>query len=206
MKLHHVPGSRSCRVRWLLEELGVDVESERYRLGDEALRSEAYRALNPLGRVPTLEDGDVVLYESGAIVQYLLEKFGDGRLEPAIGSPSRARYLQWFHFAEATLMPPMGVIMGNRFVLREADRSEKALRIARRQLAKALDVLGPAVEGVRYLVDDTFSAADIMMGYSVTLVASVGELPDEPASVRAWLSGLAERPAYRTTFAGGFEG
>lgn len=206
MKLHHVPGSRSCRVRWLLDELGVDVDIKSYRLMDPALKAPEYLALNPLAHVPTFEDGDVVLYESGAIVQYLLEKLGDGRLEPEVGSASRALYLQWFYFAEATLMPPMGVIMGNRFVLREEDRSENALRVARKQLANALAAVGPAVDGVRYLVDDRFSAADIMMGYSLTLLASVGELPEEPKSLGVWLAGLAERPAYQRTFAGGFDG
>ncbi|MAG34207.1 MAG: glutathione S-transferase [Deltaproteobacteria bacterium] len=206
MKLHHVPGSRSSRVRWLLEELGVDCQIEGYKLGDPALKSSTYLAKNPLGRVPTFEDGDTVFYESGAIVQYLLERFGDGRLEPPVGGESRALYLQWFHFAEATLMPPMGVIMGNRFVLREEDRSQKALRIARIQLGKALGVIGSALDDAEYLVDDRFSAADIMTGYSATLLKSVGELPDEPKSVHAWLARLAQRPAYQVAFAGGFGG
>ncbi len=204
MKLHHVPGSRSCRVLWLLEELGLPCEIEQKALADGSLRAPEYLAKNPLGRVPTLEDDGVVFYESGAILQYLLERYGEGRLAPAIGSPSRPIFLQWFHWGEATLMPPMASIMANRFVLKEADRSEVALGIARRQLAKALAVLGEAVDGKRFLVDDEFSAADIMVGYGLTLAKNVGELPEEPQSVPAWLAGLAERPAYQRAFGGGF--
>ena len=84
MLLYHVPGSRSCRVRWLLEELGVDYTLESLSITDGSLRTDEYRALNPLGRVPTLEDGGVAFYESGAILQYLLENYADGNLAPPI--------------------------------------------------------------------------------------------------------------------------
>lgn len=204
LKVHHLPASRSCRVVWLLEELGLPYEIDAKSLSDGSLRTDAYRAKNPLGRVPTLEDEGTVFYESGAILQYVLERYGEGRLEPEITSPARALYLQWFHWAEATLMPPIVLINGNRFVLKEADRSEAALRVARRQLAKALAVLDGAVAGKKFLVDDQLSAADIMAGYAVTNAKMVGELPDEPEAVHAWLDGLAARPAYQRAFAGGF--
>jgi glutathione S-transferase len=204
MKLHHVPGSRSCRVRWLLEELGIEYTLETKALADGSLRSEAYLAKNPLGRVPTLEDQGVVFYESGAIVQYVLERYGDGRLAPPVDSASRGIFLQWFHWAEATMMPPMGAIMGNRFVLKEEDRSEAALSVARRQLSRIFAVLGDAVDGKAFLVDGEFSAADIMAGYGVTLAKMVGELPEKPNAVHVWLEGLAARPAYQRAFEGGF--
>lgn len=204
MKLHHIPGSRSCRVVWLLEELGVPYELAPMSLRDGSLRAPEYRAKNPLGRVPTLEDEGVVFYESGAILQYLLERYGEGRLEPATQSPSRPIFLQWFHWAEATLLPPIVLINGNRFVLKEEDRSDAALRVARRQLAKILAVLDDAVRDKQFLVDDELTAADIMAGYGVTLAKLVGELPDEPTAVHAWLEGLAARPAYKRAFDGGF--
>ena len=204
LKLHHVPGSRSCRVRWLLEELGIEYELDQKALADGSLRSAEYLSINPLGLVPTLEDAGVAFYESGAIVQYILERYAEGRLAPSIDSPSRPIFLQWFHWAEATLMPPMGTIMANRFVLKEEDRSEAALSVGRRQLARALRVLGSAVEGKEFLVDDEFSAADIMAAYSLTLAQLVGELPAEPKSIHVWLAGLAARPAYKISFEGGF--
>lgn len=97
-----------------------------------------------------------------------------------------------------------GVDHGESIRPEEADRSEAALGVARRQLAKALGILGKAVDGKRFLVDNEFSAADIMVGYGLTLAKTVGELPEEPPSVPIWLAGLAERPAYQRAFDGGF--
>ena len=98
MKLYHLPGSRSCRVLWLIFELGLECEIEKMSLADGSLRTDSYRELNPLGKAPTLDDDGVVLYESGAIVEYLLERYGAGRLAPAVGSADRAQYLQWLHW------------------------------------------------------------------------------------------------------------
>lgn len=207
MKLHHVPGSRSCRVIWLLEELGgIDYEVESYRLGDPRLRSPVYRAMNPGGKVPTLEDGGVAIHESGAIVQYLLERHGRGRLEPAVGSPARGPFLQWMHWSEASLMPPLGQINAHKFVLREADRIPAALELARRQFAKLLAQLGDALAGVDYLVENRFTAADLMAGYGIALAGMVGELPPGPSALHAWFERLSARPAFERAFRGGFGG
>ncbi len=206
MKLYHVPGSRSARVRWLLLELGVEHEVALLSATDGSQRSPEYLALNPLGRVPTLEDDGVAFYESGAIVQYLLERYGAGRFEPPVGSLFRPRYLQWFHWGEATLLPPIVIMNSHRFVLREKDRSEKAVDVARRQLARILAVVEGEVEGRACLVGDAFSAADIMVGYGLTLAKLVGELPADFPAVQAYLDGLARRPAYEEALRGGFGG
>jgi glutathione S-transferase len=207
MKLHHVPGSRSCRVIWLLEELGgVDYAVETYRLGDSRLRAPAYRSINPAGKVPTLEDEGVAFFESGAIVQYLLERHGRGRLEPAPGSPARGPFLQWMHWSEASLLPPLGQINAHKFVLREADRIPQALDLARRQLAKVLAQLADALVDRDYLVEDRFTAADLMAGYGVALARLVGELPEGEGALHAWFHRLAARPAYERAFRGGFGG
>lgn len=207
MKIHHVPGSRSCRVLWLLEELGgLDYEIVSYRLGDPRLRSPEYRALNPAGKVPTFEDRGVAFYESGAIVQYLLERHGKGRFEPAPDSLARGPFLQWMHWSEATLMPPLGQINAHKFVLREADRIPQALDLARRQFSKALGQLGQALEQANYLVENRFTAADLMASYGVALARMVGELPELPGGAQAWFARLSERPAFERAFAGGFGG
>jgi glutathione S-transferase len=205
MKLHHVQGSRSCRVRWLLEELGLDYALETYSLADGTLKGAAYRAKNPLGLVPTLEDGGVVLFESGAILQYLLERYGEGRLEPEIGTPERARYLQWFHWGEATMMPPLGDIMRQRFLLPEEKRSEAGLEDARKRLSKCLGALAAEVEEGGFVAGSEFSAADIMMAYGPHLARMVGELPDEPKAVHDYLARVGARPAFERAFGpGGF--
>jgi len=207
MKLHHVPGSRSCRVIWLLEELGgIDYQVETYRLGDPRLRAPGYLALNPGAKVPTLEDEGVAFHESGAIVQYLLERHGRGRLEPAIGAPARGPFLQWMHWSEASLMPPLGQINAHKFVLRETDRIPAALALARRQFAKVLAQLDQALQRADYLVEGRFTAADLMAGYSISLARMVGELPDPPAAIDAWFARLSARLAYARAFAGGFGG
>jgi glutathione S-transferase len=100
--LYHSPRTRSLRVLWLLEELGVPYELRSMTFTPDVLQSADYLRLSPLGKVPALEDGDVRLFESGAIVEYLVERYDDGRLAPAIGTPARAAYLQWIHFAEGT--------------------------------------------------------------------------------------------------------
>ncbi len=207
MKVHHVPGSRSCRVLWLLEELGdVPYEVETYRLGDPRLRAPAYRAIHPAGKVPALEDRGVAFFESGAIVQYLLERHGRGRLEPALDSPARGPFLQWMHWAEASLMPPLGQINAHLFVMPEAERIPAALALARRQFAKQLALLGAALEGRAYLVEDRFTAADLMAGYALALARMVGERPEGPGALHAWFERLSARPAFERAFRGGFGG
>jgi len=118
--LHHVPFSRSLRVRWLLEELGLPYELATRSFAD--LKRPEHLALHPLGKVPVLVDGGVVLFESGAILQHLLERYGSGRLEPKPGTPERARYWQWFHYAEASVTPPLGLIVRHTVLLPEGER------------------------------------------------------------------------------------
>ncbi|MFT7578115.1 MAG: glutathione S-transferase, partial [Alphaproteobacteria bacterium] len=107
MKLYHAPGTRSVRIVWLLEELGLPYELELHKLGDPRMRSPEYLKVHPMGRVPTLEDGDVTIFESTAIVQYLIAKRSDGRMAPGVASPHFATYLQWLHYAEGMIMPPV---------------------------------------------------------------------------------------------------
>jgi glutathione S-transferase len=198
--LHHVSGSRSVRVRWLLEELGLDYELERYSLTDGSLKTPEYREKSPLGKVPALHDGDLRLHESGAIVTYLLETYGEGRLEPAAGSPDRPLFHQWMWFSEATLMPPLGEIIANSFLLPKADRSEAALRNAKTRLGRALKLLEREIAG-DYLLASGFSAADIMTCMALQLAKNLGQLPEDVPGVAAYLERAAARPAFQKAFA-----
>ena len=106
--VHHLNNSRSQRVLWLLEELGVPYEIKRYqRDAKTMLAPPELRAVHPLGKSPVIQDGAVTLAESGAILEYLVERHGAGRLAPAPGTPERLRYTYWMHFAEGSAMPPL---------------------------------------------------------------------------------------------------
>ncbi|MEN8159290.1 MAG: glutathione S-transferase family protein, partial [Myxococcota bacterium] len=183
--LYHLPFSRSLRVRWLLEELELPYELVTRSFGD--LKQPEHLALHPLGKVPVLRDGDVVLFESGAILQHLLERYGEGRLEPKPGTPERSRYWQWFHFAEATVTPPLGLVVQHGSRLPEAERSPEALAFGLRSLRQALDVVETALAGQTWLLPE-FSAADVMMGYSVKLTSLVGQLGGGLPSLREYLA------------------
>ena len=111
MLIHHAPNTRSVRAVWLFEELGLPYDLKVYKLGDPAMRSPEYLKLHPLGRVPALEDGDCTIFESGAIVEYVLARYGEGRLRPAPDAPEFPAYLQWLHYAEGMMMPQVNVIV-----------------------------------------------------------------------------------------------
>lgn len=193
LTLVHVPFSRSLRVRWLLEELGLP-----YRLAVRSfaeLRRPEHLALHPLGKVPVLVDGELTLFESGAILQHLLERYGEGRLEPKPGSAERSLFWQWFHYAEATLTPPLGLLVRHTALLPEAERIPAAAAWGRAQAAQALAPVERALAGRSWLLPE-FSAADVMMGYSVKLASLLRLLGGAHPNLCAWLARCEERPAY----------
>ena len=192
--LYHAAMSRSVRVRWLLEELAIPYQLEIRKLSE--LKTPEYLALHPLGKVPSIKDGELVLFESGAIVQYLLETYGNGRLEPKIGSPERPKFLQWLHFAEATLAPPLGQIVQHTLIRPEAERIAAVVPDARKAAGNALAVVERALAGRSWLLSE-FSAADVMLGYSVALANFIKVVGDATPNVKAYLARCQERPAYR---------
>ncbi len=111
MKLHFAPNSRAGRIVWLFEELGLEYEMNKMAFHPRDLKSDEHRRRHPLGRVPVLDDGDVSIYESGAIIEYVMARYGDGGLKPAVDSAEFPEYLQWFHYCEGMVMPPINTIM-----------------------------------------------------------------------------------------------
>lgn len=200
--LYHSPASRSARVRWLLEELGQGYRLETLSFSDGSMQSPAYLAKNPLGKVPTLEDDGVVIFESGAIVEYLLERYGKGRLAPAPGSPERPAFLQWLHWSEATCMPPIGEIAQHSFMRPEAERIPAVVVDARKRLARLLDVVEKELASRDTLLPSGFSAADVMLGYALQLAKMLGQLPADRPRTTAYLARLAARPAFQKAFSG----
>lgn len=196
--LYHAPMSRSVRVRWLLEELEIPYALETRRLGQ--LKTPEHLTIHPLGKVPAIVDDGVVLFESGAIVQYLLEKYGAGRLEPKIGSPERPAFLQWLHFAEATLTPPLGLIAQHTLIRPEAERIPAIVPDAIKGFGNALAVVERALAGRSWLLSE-LSAADVMLGYSLALANLLGVVTDATPNAKNYLARCQQRPAFQKAIA-----
>ena len=197
MKLYFAPNSRAVRIAWLLEELGMDYEIEKYSVGDKALRTPEYYKLHPMGRVPVLEDDSIKIYESGAIVEYVLARHKDGGLKPAVDDPMFPEYLQWFHYCEGMVMPPMNTIVVHTILLPEDRRDPVVLGQAQRLLNKALHPVNEASEGRDYLIGD-FSAADIMLGHACFMSNRMGCVSDDMPHLKAYVQRITERPAFQT--------
>jgi len=166
LKLFHVPGTRSTRIIWLCEELGVPLDIETVSFSSEFRMSTEWLTKNPVGKVPVLEDGELSMFESGAMVQYILDRYGHGRLQPLAGTPEHALYMQWSWFGEATFARPLGEIVNHR---RNFDPEIPA--VVEEMKSRALlcvKAVNNAVEGREFLLGG-FTAADIMVGYCLML-------------------------------------
>jgi glutathione S-transferase len=194
IKLYYAPRTRAVRVRWLLEELGVPHELARVEFNRP---SHTFAQSTPLGKLPVIEDGDTTIGESGAIVEYILERYGDGRLAPPIGSPLRGEFLQWVHFAESTAFPPIGVIVWHTLYEQNADRFPEVMQSARGRALEALGFVDRRLEGRDYLLGAEFSGADVMMGFTLFAARALGVLDDRYPNVTRYLARLEERPAFR---------
>ena len=165
MKLYFAPNSRAVRIAWLLEELELSYALEKYSVGDRALRTPEYYKLHPMGRVPVLEDGNVTIYESGAIVQYLLARHGDGKLQPQIKDPVFPDYLQWLHYAEGSIMQQVNTIVVETILLPPEKKNDVNVARALKLLKIALVNVDNRLKDREYLTG-IFSGADIMTGHA----------------------------------------
>jgi len=195
LKLHFAPNSRASRIMWLLEELELPYELNRMDFNPKDLKSEEHRARHPLGRVPVLDDDDVSIYESGAIVEYILARHKEGGLKPEVDSPLFPMYLQWFHYCEGMVMPPVNTIVVQTVLLPPDRRDEKALGQAQRLLTKAWGPVEEAMAGRDYLIGD-FSAADIMLGHACFMSNRLGCITDEMPNLKGYVQRIAARPAF----------
>ncbi len=199
LKLHFAPNSRASRTAWLLEELGLAYELNRMDFHPKDLKSDAHRQRHPLGRVPVLEDGDVSIFESGAIAEYILERHKNGGLKPAVDDPRFPAYLQWFHYCEGMVMPPVNTIVVQTLLLPPDRRDPVALGQAQRLLAKALEPVNVALEGKEYLIGD-FSAVDTMLGHALVMSGRLGCVSDEMSNIKAYIERVSARPAFQKAF------
>lgn len=181
IKLHHLEYSRSTRIIWLLEELGVEYEMVRHQRHPETMRAQAdLAAIHPLAKAPTaIIDGQLMM-ESGAIIEYILEQYGDGKFAPAPGSKDRSEYLEWLHFAEGTLANPVIVQM---LAPRFGGLGEGYAPFVEGEVVKLLDYVEHHLDIREYIVGDSFTGADINIMYVIELAMAAGMLANRPSSM-----------------------
>ena len=194
-RLHHGWQSRSTRTLALLHEMGLDFELVVHSFR-RSLYNDAYRRLSPAGRVPCLEDGDLVLFETGAITEYLVETYPETGLGRPPGHPERWQWLQYLHFAE-TIGQHLATLTQHHVVLRDpAMRSPAVMRYETMRLGRTMAVLDSALAGRDYLLASGFSAIDTNIGYSVYGAGFFVDLGAYP-NVAAYRDRLMARPAFR---------
>jgi glutathione S-transferase len=206
--VHHLNDSRSQRVLWLLEELGVPYEIQRYQRDPATmLAPESLRKVHPLGKSPVITDGDITVAESGAIIEYLIERHGNGPLLPPAGTPERLRYRYWLHFAEGSAMPPLllKLILGR---IASSKMPFFAKPIARAiahkvqadfvdpNLARQLDFMEAELGKSEWFAGSQFSAADIQMSFPIEAAAQRAGLDARRPKLMAFLKRIHARPAY----------
>ncbi|MCE9657971.1 MAG: glutathione S-transferase [Burkholderiales bacterium] len=207
--VHHLNNSRSQRVLWLLEELGVAYEIQKYqRDAKTMLAPPELLKVHPLGKSPVITDGDVTVAESGAIIEYLLERYGAGRLQPAPGTPERLRYTYWLHFAEGSAMSPL--LMKLVFDRIETSKmpffakpiargiSQKVKKVmVEPNLKRHLDYMEAELTKSEWFAGSEFGAADIQMSFPVEASAQRAGLDASRPKLLTFLKKIHARPAYR---------
>ena len=193
LKIYHAAMTRSLRVIWLCEELELALEVEPISFHPDFRYSKDWLARNPVGKVPVLEDGNLSMFESGAMMQYILDRYGEGRLQPTLGSTLHAEFLQWSWFAEATFCRPLGEIVNHRRNFDPPFENVMAEMVGRaEQCVKAIET---SLNERNYILGE-FSAADIMLGYSFILAESFTDiLEGDYPNVQNYWQRLKARPA-----------
>ena len=197
LKVHFAPNSRAGRIIWLLEELELPYEVNKMAFHPKDLKTEEHRKRHPLGRIPVLDDGDIRIYESGAIVEYIIERHKNGGLKPNIHSDEFPQYLQWFHYCEGMVMPPINTIVVQTILLPEERRDETVLKQAKNLLTKALIPVDENLENKKFLIGD-FSGADIMLGHACFMSNMMGCVTDNMVNLKEYVNLISERPSFKT--------
>ena len=206
--VHHLNNSRSQRILWLLEELGLEYKVKRYERNPETLLApDSLREVHPLGKSPVITDGELTLAESGAIIEYLVERYGDGRFAPAPGTPDRLRYTYWLHYAEGSAMPPLVMqLIFNQidqktpFFLSPIARiitGEVKKTFIKPQITQNLDYLEAELKKSTWFVSDEFTAADIQLSFPLEAAAAYAGLDESRPQLMDFLKRIHARPAYQ---------
>ena len=207
--LHHLNNSRSQRIVWLLEELGLAYDIQRYERDPKTMLAPAsLRAVHPLGKSPVITDGGLTLAESGAIIDYLIERHGAGRLAPEAGTPARLCYSYWLHYAEGSAMPPLLLkLVFDRietapmpFLVKPIARAiagKVKASFIEPQIRQHLDYLEASLGESGWFAGDEFSGADIQMSFPLEAAAARGGLNASRPRLMDFLQRVHARPAYQ---------
>ena len=194
LKVHHLNNSRSQRILWLLEELGTPYEIVKYqRMSPMPLAPPELKEVHPLGKSPVITDGDKTIAESGAIVEYIIERYGNGRLKPKPGSNDYWKYVEWMHYAEGSAMLPL---MLNLYVSRLKEAGAPLHPRIDSELANHLGYTDRALQGREFFVGQSLSGADIQMIF-VAEMAKVFDRLAPYGNLSGWLSRMHARPAFQ---------
>lgn len=193
LKLYSAPRTRSIRVAWLLEELKLEYELIQGEF--KPTGSNFYIQETPTGKYPTIDDEGLILIESGAICEYLLDKYGDAGLRPDRGTNSYGEYLQWMYFADATAFAPLGIVVWLTLYRDDTDQNMHLVHDAKERAKSGLAYLEDHLEGRNWILGDQFSAADIMMAFTLQAADALGVLTDFP-TLTSYLSRLRNRETF----------
>ncbi|MBW4609388.1 MAG: glutathione S-transferase [Hassallia sp. WJT32-NPBG1] len=194
--VHHLNNSRSQRVLWLLEELAIEYEIKRYERDTETmLAPTSLRQVHPLGKSPVITDGEETIAESGAIIEYLMDRYGNGRLIPAPGTPERLRYTYWLHYAEGSAMPPLLLrLIFNNFGIGDSNAMDGFIAP---QIKLHFDYIEGELHKSTWFVGEEFTAADIQMSFPLELLATVAPDVESRPKLKEFLARIHARPAYK---------
>lgn len=194
--LFHTPNSRSLRPLWLLEEMGLDFELKTIGYDAEYFASDAYREINPMGKVPAFYDGDHLILESTVILEYILAKHGPSPLSVAPEESDFGHYLTWLHMAESGLSHYLAVYLGQMMGIAKYAVSQGFEAYVKYQAEKAFEMLDNHLSARSFIAAERFTAADISVGYSLFLANAICRLP-LPDRVQAYFEKLQDRPAWQ---------
>jgi glutathione S-transferase len=195
LEVHHLNNSRSQRVLWLLEELDTPYRIVPYqRDATTMLAPPALKAIHPLGKSPVIRDGDRVIAESGAILEYLAEQYGNGKWVPPKNTKAFEKYRYWMHYAEGSLMPPLLIRL---YLNRVGEPAKSLLERIEGSIRMHLDFIEQEIGDQPFITGGEITAADIQLSFPVELIVVQKLIGDKHEHTRAWLKRLHERAAYK---------
>ncbi len=194
--VYHLPRSRSMRVLWLLEELGLPYEVDSLEYVPGKFGGDEYSKIHPLNKVPAFKDAEMVMFESVAIMQYIMDKYAPGQLSPLPSDADYGPYLQWMHYGESTLAPVIAALMYQRHFFPEDKRSADVDAWAQAELSKVFTMLEAQLGDKEYILERGFSGADISVGYCLLLARLAGAHAQITDRIQDYWETLTDRDAW----------